>query len=78
MKVAGTPKQDGFAEAAIATLTGIPRLGITIMEIVLEVAGLSVAQAAFDVKIQEIKSPSWGICVKTELFVPLLIPLTFH
>jgi hypothetical protein len=41
------PAQIGLEEAAIATLTG--KLGFTVMVIVLDMAGLPVAQVAFEV-----------------------------
>ena len=51
--------QTGFAEAAIVTLTG--RFGLTVMVTVLEVAGLPVAQGAFEVRVQVITSPLAGV-----------------
>ena len=50
VKVTEVPEQTGLAEAAIATLTG--KFGLTVMVTVLEVAGLPVAQVAFEVKMQ--------------------------
>ena len=50
VKVTEVPEQTGFAEAAIETLTG--KFGFTVMVIVLEFAGLPVAQVAFEVKTQ--------------------------
>ena len=50
VKVTEVPVQTGLAEAAIATLTG--KFGLTVMVTVLEVAGLPVAQVAFEVKMQ--------------------------
>jgi hypothetical protein len=47
VKVTLVPEQMVVAEAAILTLTG--RLGLTVMVTVLEVAGLPVAQTAFEV-----------------------------
>ena len=47
VKVTKVEGQTGFAEAAIETLTG--RFGLTVMVTVLEVAGLPVAQVAFEV-----------------------------
>ena len=50
VKVTEVPAQTGSAEAPMVTLTG--RFGLTIMLIVFEVAGLPVAQVAFEVSTQ--------------------------
>ena len=50
VKVTEVPAQTGLAEAAIETLTG--RFELTVMVTVLEVAGLPVAQVAFEVRTQ--------------------------
>jgi len=50
VKVTAVEGQTGFAEAAIETFTG--RFGLTVMVTVLEVAGLPVAQVAFEVNTQ--------------------------
>jgi hypothetical protein len=55
----GIPSQTGFEEAVTDRLTGIR--GLTIIEMVLEVAGFPVAQVASEVKIQVITSPFAGI-----------------
>ena len=41
-------------------------------------AGLLLVQVSEDVKIQETKSPFNGVYVKNWLFVPELMPFTFH
>jgi hypothetical protein len=54
VKVTLVPAQTGFAEAAIETETGSN--GLMVMVIALEVAGLPVGQAMFDVSLQVITS----------------------
>jgi hypothetical protein len=56
VKVTELPEQTGFADAAIVTLTG--KFALTVMVIVLDVAGVPVAQPAFDVMMQETVLPS--------------------
>ena len=51
--------QTGFAEAAIEMLTG--RFGLTVIVTVLEVAGLPVAQVAFEVMTQVTASLFAGV-----------------
>ena len=70
------PWHTGLEEAAMVTETG--NNGVTVIVTALEVAGLPVAQDAFDVRTQVIISPLDGIIVNAGLFVPVLIPLTFH
>jgi hypothetical protein len=55
VKVTLVPEQIVVAEADILTLTG--RLGFTVMVTVLEVAGLPVAQVAFEVMCTVIVAP---------------------
>ena len=50
VKVTLPPEQTGFAEARMETLTA--KRGFTVMVTVLEVAGLPVAQEAFEVSLQ--------------------------
>ena len=50
VKVTEVPAQTGLADAAIEILTG--KFGLTVMVNVFEVAGLPVAQVAFEVKMQ--------------------------
>ena len=59
MKVTEVPSQTGFADAAMETLAG--RFGFTIMVTVLDVAGLPIAQVAFEVNTQVITSPFTGV-----------------
>ena len=58
INVTDVPAQTGFAEALIAMLTG--RFGLTIIVIVLEVAGFPEAQKRFEVRIHRIISPFDG------------------
>ena len=76
VKVTELPEHTGFTEAPIVTLTG--RFGFTVMVTMLEVAGLAVAQVALDVSTQLTASLFKGTYVNEALFVPVLIPLTFH
>jgi hypothetical protein len=77
VKVTLVPEQIVVAEAAILTLTG--RLGFTVMVTVLEVAGLPVAQVAFEVITQVTVLPfARAVLVYVELLVPTLEPLSFH
>ena len=48
VNVTDIPAHTGLAEAAIETLTG--RLGLTVIDSVLDVAGDPVSQVAFDVR----------------------------
>jgi hypothetical protein len=57
--VTDVPEHTGLAEADIVTLTG--RLLFTSIVIVFEVAGLSVAQVAFDVITHVTASPFEGV-----------------
>ena len=58
-------------------LTG--RLALTVIDIELEVAGLPVAQVALDVSTQVTASLFASVVeVKVGLFVPTLVPFTFH
>ena len=58
VKVTDVPEQTGFADAAILILTG--KFGLTVMVTVFEMAGLPVAQVAFDVSTQVIASVLTG------------------
>ena len=59
MNVTKVDRQTGFAEAAIDMLTG--RFGLTVIVTVLEVAGLPVAQVAFEVRTQVTASLFAGV-----------------
>ena len=59
VKVTELPEQNGFVEAEIEILTN--RFGLTVMVTALLVAGLPVAQTAFDVNIQITISPFTGM-----------------
>ena len=59
VKVTGVPWQTGFMEGVTDTLTG--SIWPTFIVIMFEVAGLPVAQAAFDIRWQITASPSWGM-----------------
>ena len=76
VKVTEVPWQTGFDEGDMETLTGT--LLLTTIVTGLEVAGLPVAQEAFEVSLQVTTSPFTGLYVKTGLLVPYSIPLTFH
>ena len=76
MNVASVPAQTGFAEAFIASLTG--KFGLTVMQIVLEVAGFPEAQTRFEARTHIIQSPFSGVYVNIGLFAPTMIPFTFH
>ena len=60
--VTDVPVQTGFADGEMVTLTGFS--GLTIIGIVLEVAGLFVIHTLIDeVKTQETRSPDAGLYV---------------
>ena len=69
---AHTGLEDGATEMAAA------RTGFTVMVKIPEVEGLPVAQVAFEVSSQVIRSLLAGKQVKIEVPVPALVPLTFH
>jgi hypothetical protein len=54
VKVTDVPAQTGLAEALTDTLTGSS--GLTVMATTFEVAGLPLAQVAFELSTQEIAS----------------------
>ena len=71
------PAQVGFAEAAILILA--TTFGLTVIVTVLEVAGLPVAQVAFDVILQVTVFPlASAAFVYVVEFIPTLIPFSFH
>jgi len=77
VKVTAIPVQTGFAEAVIETDTGIEAEATMVMA--LEITGLlPVMQVAFEVSSQVMISPFAGEQIKTALFVPILVPLTFQ
>lgn len=76
VKLTWFPEQAGFEEAAIETLTGI--LELTTMVTALDVAGLPVAQVAFEVSMQVTTSLLTGVYENRELFVPAGLLFTFH
>ena len=76
VKVTEVDGQTGFAEAAIDTLT--VKFGLTVIVTVFDVAGLPVAQGAFEVNIQVMASLLTGAYEKVALLVPALIPFTCH
>jgi hypothetical protein len=59
VKVTELPRQNGFDEADIETLTA--RLGFTVIVTVLLVAGFPVGQTALEVTTQVIISPFTGV-----------------
>ena len=63
--------------AAIETLTG--KFGFTVIVTVFDVAGLPVAQVAFEVKTQVIVFPFVNVALEyVGEFVPTLAPFSFH
>ena len=77
VNVTELPEQTGFEEAATLTLTG--KFGFTVMLIEFEVAGLPVAQEAFEVR-THVTALLFAkvVVVKVLLLVPALVPFTFH
>ena len=61
VNVTGIPEQTGLVEALIKTLTGM--LGLTVMVITLEVAGLPVGHEIFEVNTHFIWSPFDGVTI---------------
>ena len=77
LNVTKVPEHTVYAEAAIITLTG--RFGLIVMETVFDVAGLPVAQVAFEVMTQDTASLfARAILVYVVLFIPTFDPLSFH
>ena len=77
VKVTEAPEQIGLADGAILTLTG--RFVLTIIVIVLDVAGLPVAHVALEVRMHVTRSPfARAELVYVLLFVPTFPPLSFH
>ena len=77
VKVTEVPAQTGFAEAATEMLAG--KFGFTVMVTALDVAGLPVAQVAFEVNTQVTIFPfAKELLEYVALFVPTLAPFTFH
>ena len=76
VNVTKVPWQTGLAEAAMDTETG--KFVLTVMVIALDVAGLPVAQVAFEDSTQVIISLFAGTYEYVVLFVPTFDPLTFH
>ena len=77
VKVTKLPEHTEVAEADILTLTAW--LAVTVMVILLDVAGLPVGQAIFEVSTQVTTSPLTSEdVVKEALFVPALLPFIFH
>jgi len=59
VKVTAAPGQDGFAVAAMLTLTG--RTVFTLIAMVLEVAGLPVGQGSLEIRLQDTRSLLDGV-----------------
>jgi hypothetical protein len=59
--VTDDPAQTGFAEVLMVILTDM--FGLTVIVIVLEVAGFPLAQTALEVRIQVTRSPDTGVYV---------------
>jgi len=76
VNVTRVPEQTGLAEADTDTLAG--SIELTVIVILLDVAGLPVTQAALEVMIQLTISPFTGVYVKDVLLLPAFTPLTVH
>ena len=78
VKITEVPAQTGLEDADIDTLTGSS--GLTVIVTVFEVAGLPVAQVAFEVSTQVIRFPLANVVVVYVEFVapPIFVPLFFH
>ena len=76
VKVTDVPEQTGLADAEIDRLTG--KFGFTVMVTALLVAGLPVAQVAFEVSMQVTTSLVTGVYEYVVLLLPTFDPLTFH
>ena len=76
VNVTDIPAHTGLAEAAIETLTG--RLGFTVIDTVLDVAGDPVVHVIFDVRMHVTASLLAGMYEYDGLSVPTFPPLTLH
>ena len=76
VNVTGVEAQTGLVEAMIDTLTG--RFGLTVIVIVLLVAGLPVGHWILEVSMQDTRSPDTGLYVYVDKFDPTIAPFTFH
>jgi hypothetical protein len=77
VNVTEVPEQIGFEDAEILTLAG--KFGFTVMVTEFEVAGLSVAQVAFEVMTQVTTSLLARLELEyVALLVPILVPFNFH
>ena len=77
VNVTDVPEQIVVADADILILTG--RFGLTVIVIVLEVAGLPVAQVALEVITQTTVFPFANeLLVYVALLVPTFDPFNFH
>jgi Flp pilus assembly protein TadB len=77
VKVTEVLAQTGLSEAVIDTLAAT--VGLTVIVIVLDVAGLPPTQAAFEVMMQDTVLPlARDALVYVGLFVPTLAPFTLH
>ena len=77
VKVTLVPEQMVVADAEILTLAG--RLGLTVIVTVFDVAGLPVAQVAFDVITQVTISLLTSKAFEyVFILVPTLVPFSFH
>jgi len=76
VKVTLMPEQTGLAEAEMVRETG--RYGSTVRVRMFDMAGLPEAQVVLDVRMQDTRSPLFGVYVNVVLFVPAFVPLTCH
>ena len=70
------PGQKGLVNVEMETPAG--RLVLTVIVMVFDKAGLPVIQDADEFRMQDTWSPLAGEKVNEGLFVPALLPLTFH
>jgi hypothetical protein len=56
----------------------VPTVGVTVILMALDVAGLPVAQDSFDVNTQVMIFPFDGVKEYAGLLVPAFMPFTFH
>ncbi len=76
VKVTEVPAQTGLADGAMVTVAGV--VGLTLIKTVFELAGLPVAQVAFEVTRQYTASPLLGVYVYVELPFTKADEFTLH
>ena len=79
VKVSAVPEQDGFAPEVSAMDTDGVTVGLTVILILLEVAGLPITPERLDVITQVTTCPLLSEeVVYVALLVPTFVPFTFH